>query len=129
MLKLLPMELMETNKEYTLTINLPDTQINKPLKYHISRYIKWTLKHIKPYAQYKLYPELSKNGKLHYHGNISFNTNRNIFHFYLHLSDQRKKSAIEIDTISDPEKWNKYITKQKQYKPQYEELLLPYTLS
>jgi hypothetical protein len=56
--------------------------------------------------------EISRNGRIHMHGYIKF---KSIAIFYLKLPRLLKRCTIEIDTITDLEKWEEYCTKGKDY--------------
>lgn len=60
--------------------------------------------------QYKLYIEVSRTGRIHYHGYIWI---KDIREFFIDVVPILKDYAqIEIDTIEDDEVWEHYITKQ-----------------
>lgn len=66
-----------------------------------------------------IYPELSKLGRLHFHGWIKI-----IHVLYFYLTDIKVLCDIgsfEIDTISEPDKWLTYVTKQNKI---YEDKLI-----
>jgi hypothetical protein len=53
-----------------------------------------------------LYQEVSRNGRIHYHGVIKFETPDAIHDFYVKkLHNMEKHNRIEIDTIEDVEVW------------------------
>lgn len=71
----------------------------------------WLAK-LKPHIRIHL--ELSKMGRLHWHGTIKFQNNAQVLEFFLFKIIQLTGNGhIEIDTISDMEEWSKYITKSK----------------
>lgn len=112
---ILNMEDISIHSIYTLTINPENklqcfnshTRVNDCLKEldHVLFYIK----------NCELYPELSKTGRLHYHGTIWFNSTDEIINFYLNLPHTLKKCTIEIDTISNKDVWDDYCTKQIRF--------------
>lgn len=68
------------------------------------------------HCEYKLYPELSRVGKVHWHGEISFKNYTQIGLFYaIQLPQLLKIAQVEIDTIADPEKWATYQLKGQAY--------------
>lgn len=59
-----------------------------------------------------LYQELSRTGRIHYHGKIKFLTMNSIHKFYLkQIHILQEYNIIEIDTIKDDKVWEEYITK------------------
>lgn len=75
---------------------------------------------------YKVYLELSSNGRIHFHGYIKI---KEIKEFYLFaVPAMCAHASTEMDTIEDDEVWYNYITKQfhiwqiylyKDYPPEY----------
>lgn len=120
-----PLEDMQASVTYTLTLN---KSIRRPtIMEDIRDYLKIIRSYIHAYALYKVVPELSCSGKLHYHGVIIFNTDESLYNFYYNVS--KMGCAIEIDTIKDMKKWHAYMYKQNRFKFIYEQSLQPYTLS
>lgn len=67
-----------------------------------------------PNIQLDLYMEVSRTGRLHFHGTISFNSNDEIRLFFVeYIQSWLQLMHIDIDTIEDPEKWYTYCTKCK----------------
>lgn len=60
---------------------------------------------------YVFVPEYSQFGRFHVHGKIRFSKKKDIGHFYAALGDL--KCNYELDVISDLEKWDGYMYKQK----------------
>lgn len=71
---------------------------------------------------FKLYPELSKTGRLHYHGIIRIS---NPFNFFLNLQKVIDDCTMEIDTIEDPDVWTQYTQKQAHL---WKDVSYPYPL-
>ena len=66
---------------------------------------------LKQIGEVSLYPEISKTGRLHYHGTIKLVDS---FEFYIHIIPLIKEVAnMDIDTIADPEIWEQYYTKDR----------------
>lgn len=62
-----------------------------------------------------LYMEVSRTGRLHWHGYIAFNEYSQIKDFYVKkLHKLLSQNVIEIDKITDPLVWEMYIQKQQQ---------------
>lgn len=121
--KTLPLEDLEPNTYYSFSINpemWKDTIIEQ------ERENKRLLKVFRQNGEYVLFPELSPQGKLHYHGLVMFDGYVNIMNVYLGL--RRLKCALEIDVVNDSDKWIEYITKQMDYKESFEENGLDYPL-
>lgn len=78
----------------------------------------------------EVYPELSKTGRLHYHGIVHFAEPKDIAQFYhnmWHKTDKQKMCNILIKPINDLDQWIEYIDKQVLYmKPLFEFHLLRY---
>lgn len=100
-----------------------------------ARYVAWRhrlisrLDLLRPYATYKLYPEIGKNNYLlHVHGVICFKDSIGaMLHGLPSLKNYnfKKKTGdhvIDIDTITDDDKWTTYIHKDR-------EIMEPFTKS
>lgn len=125
MLRLLSPENLEVDTMYTLSISI-NHKVG-PLKSNINAYLRKVRDYLIPYAHFELFPELSSQGRLHYHGWILFKSLENIFWFYKNLYGCQDLS-MEIDTIEDPNKWNDYCRKSEKFKFIFKEKLLPYAL-
>lgn len=69
---------------------------------------------IKP--EFFLNMEVSKNGRLHWHGYILFKDYDSVRDFYVNsLYKIEMKAIMEIDTITDIQKWEDYIVKQTKF--------------
>ena len=65
-------------------------------------------------CQIKLNLEVSKLGRLHWHGHIKFHTQKNINMFYINnVHALSLRSMHLIKPITEPEEWNTYISKSK----------------
>ncbi len=113
MLKLLPPEKVSPNTLYTLTLNIKQSPLesNRLSSIHKS-YTHWIKKYLLPYTNVVsgVY-ELSRRGKLHMHGTISFESYLDIALFYNRMFLTTGMS-MEIDTISDIHVWLTYMFKQ-----------------
>lgn len=107
----------EIKKEtpYTLSVNPDDDHQYWHSDERIKNSVRWmqqTINLIK--AKIILHMEISRNGRLHYHGTITFANEKDIQRFYvLSLHSLLNKSTIEIDDISDSSCWDTYCTKSK----------------
>ncbi len=120
------MESILLGVKHTLTLNKV-TKYSSELKGKINQYLNFIRRYIHPYMSYKIYPELSSSGQLHYHGTCIFHSLEHIWLFYDNLYGISNIS-MEIDTIKEKHIWNEYITKQSPFRFIFKERLLPYTL-
>lgn len=64
------------------------------------------------YSHIRTYMEISRSGRLHFHGYIKI---KDIVQFYFYdLRKLKHYGTFEIDFINDPLKWDLYIKKQKE---------------
>lgn len=111
-------ETIKLKTPYTFTIS-PDDQ---------NQYWNSNIRDLKQYSEYNnlihswnkekyeilLHQEVSRNGRLHFHGIIKFNTNDGIHDFYVNrLFKLQQHNQVEIDSIKDIEVWILYINKYK----------------
>nr|UOF78872.1 rep protein [Cressdnaviricota sp.]UOF83105.1 rep protein [Cressdnaviricota sp.] len=107
-------ESITVNTSYTFTLNPCDDlqyfdQIDR-----IKSLEGYAINYILPVvpAIVDIYMEVSRAGRLHFHGTINFPTIAHIKDFYVNVIHKlSKKFQIEIDTICDPDKWREYCTK------------------
>lgn len=114
-------------QEYALTVNADKVSGN------LQKDIETYLIIVKAITNHKtdllLLPELSKTGRLHYHGKIKFNDEKSIGEFYLILHRNRSAYNCLIKPIEDMKKWEEYIIKQRFFmKPLMEAHCLKYRL-
>lgn len=110
--KCLPMESLQQGTIYTFSLN-PESQ---PAMYAENRIQKWYAGIVKDlskikHAEYHLKLEMSRLGRLHYHGTIRITT---VWKFY--LEDIAKLCAIgsfEIDGIDNMDEWQRYMDKNE----------------
>lgn len=104
------METIKLNVKYALTMNCQDTAtaITDYMSYYGVK-----LRIIVDDCQFELLPELSKKGRLHYHGTILFSRVVDIANFYYSLPSFTDRMTICIKEIDDPAVWNDYCTKQR----------------
>lgn len=70
---------------------------------------------LSPYMRWKFYIEISKAGRLHLHGTVSFNDLESILMFFMSaVTKLQAQFTYELDTIKDPKIWHDYCTKQEQ---------------
>lgn len=101
---------------YALTLTLSDDErqfFNIPPHQRVNNIQKFMTRYLSflgQYAYYELHLEVSKAGRLHYHGII---TPRDELDFLLSVPNKFKKLGFyEIDTIDDISIWKEYYTKQ-----------------
>ena len=111
--QILTPEEVSSNTKYTFTINPAaqyEDQKNR-LRTAVNAHMQ-TFKSLgdDKVCTWELYPELSRGGRIHYHGWIQIH---NRLKFYLNLMRFLNKNQVEIDTIEDMNVWETYCTKQK----------------
>lgn len=115
-LDVLSPEVIEQNVFYTFSFNPKVQPVRHKAGFKCSAFTEWQNDVLRTFrkstnAMYDLNLELSRAGRLHYHGKIKI---LNIINFYIqdlpHLADE---GVIEIDTIKDSEVWEKYCHKQE----------------
>lgn len=127
-------KLLKVNEPYAFSFN-PASQ---PYEYQSNETIKgdiqiWTnciislLKSLR-FCKVNIRPEISSNGRVHFHGTIHL---LNIARFMLFdIPLIKDKGTFEIDTIKDPETWKTYYTKGEFYMLDYcKEEKIPYILT
>ncbi len=105
-------ELVSPMTMYSLSIN-PSFNLNNTLKTDAIT-LRRLLRQIANYS-HAVYAvlELSKTGRLHAHGTITFLNKLSIIRFFRFIRSQTYN--IEMDTINDIQKWMAYIHKQQTY--------------
>lgn len=108
-------EKVEPTEDYTFSIN-PDKQFDnakgrlKLVQNEVCKILS-LLGDSKTYS-FELYPELSRGGRLHWHGTIRIT---NVLAFFTNIIRIRDFCTYELDTIEDPDKWDEYSKKGKGY--------------
>lgn len=114
--KMMSPEILTINTIYSLTLNPNDKRqffdnTDRVLK--LKQFIEQQLLEI-PNVKLILYMEISRNGRLHFHGTINFTTIESIRHFYIcKVHEWQEYYQMDMDTIKDPQIWNEYCTKSK----------------
>lgn len=123
------MEHMKTNIDYAFSFN-PESQ---PVSYASDRLQKWWLEMAKLFGSLKgctvnIQVEISKLGRLHFHGTIKIST---LWKFYYYdVPKIMKDGAFEIDTIDKHDEWMAYVNKNKdEMCKMMEAFSLPYQLA
>lgn len=122
-MKLLPFEKMSPNIKYAFTLNVASDGGGN-LGERVANYIAFCKKYMQ-HCKFIIYPEISKIGRLHYHGYIWFSTYEDIFLFNMNvmpLLATEKYGDIEIDTIQQEFGniyWYCYIRKMKHLMKPY----------
>lgn len=129
--KCLDPELIEIGTEYAFTVNPSDFhqywQCNSGHRVenfvHKSRQL--LIRMLAPHAQYRMRLEISKGGRLHYHGYISFNSKAQIRDFFVTVIhklqsfctyDLHQIKDLRTDGSSFKGTWKQYVNKQSFWK-------------
>lgn len=109
-------KLIKLDVKYTFTINPNDDF--QYWKENEKERIRMSIKHANyvlskmSCARCWLKMDISRVGRIHWHGTIEFKTFKNLRRFLLeHIHDLTLKHTIEIDTITDEKTWNDYCNK------------------
>lgn len=118
--KMIDVESIVYGQIYAFTLNPDDNRQFWDDPDRIERFVqfheKYTIKHI--YGDMRVMLEISKKGRLHFHGTISWPNRETLLHFFLDsIHTLTKCNTYEVDTITDIQKWNTYITKQNLIIP------------
>lgn len=113
-------EEIELNRDYTITLAPNDVGQHwgthnriETCKIQMSSLIQYFHKDI----DYLIYMEVSRTGRLHWHGTINFKSYESIVDFYVdRIHNLQNHMLIEIDSIKDTEKWQLYCTKSQKMK-------------
>lgn len=123
------MEHMKTDTDYAFSYN-PESQ---PVSYASDRLQKWWIEMAKLFGSFKgctvnIKVEISKLGRLHFHGTIKIST---LWKFYYYdVPKLMKDGAFEIDTIGKHDEWMAYVDKNKdEMSKMMEAFGLPYSLA
>lgn len=100
------------NQSYEITINLKDYG-EPPFSSQLVHYHAVFDKYISPSSQLEARPELSKKGRLHFHGIIKWKTFKQLFLFLQALPTLLSIAQIEIDTGGDDWQWYVYCRKMR----------------
>lgn len=115
-LSVLSPEEVDNNKFYTFTFNPRVQPVRSKAGFKCSAFSEWQTDVLRTLrrsvnAQYNICIELSRGGRLHYHGTIKI---LNIINFYIQdLPALLEEGMLEIDTIKDDEVWTTYCHKQE----------------
>lgn len=127
-----PPELIKLDTSYTISINPNPTIYNKHdsliLKIQALRALVLDIFNDTEIT-YILLPEQSKVGKLHAHGTMKFRLLKSIALFYNNIYNKQHLFTMEVDTLTDEDIWNTYVTKNQHIlKPFCKENLIHYTI-
>lgn len=123
------MEHMKTDTNYAFSYN-PESQ---PASYASDRLQKWWIEQAKLFGHFKgstvnMNVEISKLGRLHFHGTIKISTLWKFYYYDVPL--MMKEGAFEIDTINKYDEWMAYVEKNKnEMCKMMESFGLPYSLA
>lgn len=111
-------EMIKCNTLYSITIN-PDDD-NQAWNFTGDERIDVVATNLElriiqfPNAVIDCHMEISRNGRLHFHGTILFGANKDILDFYLNrIRTFQMHYNLEIDTIDDVRVWDEYCKKSK----------------
>lgn len=114
--KMISPEELLINTKYSITLNPNDKRQYFGLTDRISKlrqFIEQQLLEV-PNVKFYLHMEISRNGRLHFHGTIVFTTIESIKHFYImKVNEWQDYYQIDMDTIKDEKIWNAYCVKSK----------------
>lgn len=123
------MEHCKKDIDYAFSFN-PESQ---PVSYASDRLQKWWIEMAKLFGSFKgstvkLQVEISKLGRLHFHGTLKIST---LWKFYYYdVPKLMKDGAFEIDTISKVDEWTAYVNKNKDEMSEMMKAFgLPYSLA
>lgn len=123
------MEHAKKDIDYAFSFN-PESQ---PVSYASDRLQKWWIEMAKLFGSFKgstvkLQVEISKLGRLHFHGTLKIST---LWKFYYYdVPKLMKDGAFEIDTISKVDEWTAYVNKNKDEMSEMMKAFgLPYSLA
>lgn len=111
-------KLVKTDVEYTFTVN-PNDKFqfwDDHLNDRISKSKSHCNKLLRTYCsiKVKLHMDVSRTGRIHWHGTVKFPSDEAIKTFYIkYIHEMLEEHQIEMDTINDIEYWNDYCTKIK----------------
>jgi len=121
--KCLPPEVMYTDTLYAFSFNPEDQptgagagvyKLNAIKDFHIEIADKFHKLHN---CEVEIVPELSRNGRWHYHGTILI---KHVIKFFVYDMPKLKlMGTYEIDSIESQTKWDEYVFKQKHYMQPY----------
>lgn len=122
---------MLSAETYSFTVNPNDANQNWTNRLNrFTTVIKKTIRNLDFIlsAEYELYPEISKTGRIHYHGYITILDPMEFLLYDIRQLD--KWSKYEIDTLTDNDVWPRYIKKDKETVQRYcKSKQLPYKLT
>lgn len=106
---------------YTFTFNPNDQRQFWEDQYRFKNFmtqLKKDFYFLKEVCRIKGFVEISKGGRLHFHGCIRFKEVLDIFSFFLNkVHTLQRYGTYEIDTLQDSTKWNEYVAKQSRFYP------------
>lgn len=123
--KNIQLELVKLNTPYTFTFNLCDKYQfwGKDNRIDLQQEtVRFTLDwmHSQWDVVSTMHLECSSTGRLHWHGTLKYTTEQGLLKFYLKgVHSLMQMAVFEIDTISEPELWATYCTKQTKYFKKY----------
>lgn len=121
------------DEDLTITLNTNDTlqfvqwQTARRIPYALRCYYNIS-RLLKQVSTFRMYPEISPKGRIHYHGIINLYDS---FEFYSHIIPLLNEVCMfEIDTIDDMDYWESYIQKDRNImEPGLTSHKIPYELT
>lgn len=114
--KMLSPEAIEVGTIYSFTVNPNDKRQYWELMDRVEKlthFMELQLIDI-PNVHIMLHMEISRTGRLHFHGTIKFTTKECIKHFFLFkIYDWMKLHQLDMGVINDSKIWDDYCTKSK----------------
>lgn len=106
--------ILKTKYSFTLNPNDKRQYFEVTNRIHkLTEFIEQELLEI-PNVDVDVYMEVSRTGRLHFHGTIAFSTKESIVHFYVNkMNDWLSFCNMEIAPLKDPDIWLTYCTKSK----------------
>lgn len=107
-------EMIKEGTQYALTISPSDKRqyfdcVDRIDK--LTSHIEGLLLEV-PNVDFDMWMEVSRTGRLHFHGVICFKTKESIKHFYvIKINEWLSLHNLEMTTITDPKGWDEYCQK------------------
>lgn len=110
-------EEIDLKTTYTFSVNLCDDFQHWSDADRVEKFVKSSkllLKHIAGITKFQLRLEISRTGRLHWHGTIRFINYNAVRTFFVDkIIILMRRATVEIDTCQDPTVWDEYCSKSK----------------
>lgn len=110
-------KMLGNGEQLAITLNVADSgqffndNISNRLWNAYVIYNNFCHKYIKPWADYDIYTEISRKGRIHCHGVIRITDYIKYYVQYARKLDRLDSMNVDLDTISDMDKWLEYCRK------------------